>query len=79
MQTMTFKIPGPIREKLNTYSRKKGLSKSEIMRKALLNFFSSDKEGKKGSFFDLSSDIAGSISGKPYLSTRKPCQNGYGI
>jgi predicted transcriptional regulator len=78
MDTMTLKVPDIIKEKLNTFSKKKGLSKSEIIRKALLEYLDKDEVVKQGSFVDLAMDLAGSVSGKPDLSSNKEYLNKYG-
>ena len=78
MDTLTFKVPEIIKEKLNTYAREKGLSRSEILRNALVAYFSNDDQIGEGSFFDFSKDIAGSINGVSDLSINKDYLNGYG-
>ena len=56
MDTLTLKIPGAIKEKLNTYSKRKGLSKSQIVRNALLEYFEASDLAKQGTFYDLAQD-----------------------
>ena len=78
MDTLTLKIPGAIKEKLVTYSKRKGLSRSEIVRNALLEYFDSDDSEKQGTFYDLAKDLAGSVKGTSDLSTNKEYFSGYG-
>ena len=78
MDTLTLKIPEIIKEKLKTYSKRKGLSRSEIVRNALLEYFDKDEPEKQGSFYDLAKDLAGSVKGSPDLSTNKEHFSGYG-
>ncbi len=78
MNTLTLKIPDVIKEKLKTYSRRKGLSKSEIVRNALLDYFERDDLEKQGTFYDLAKDLAGSVKGSSDLSTNKEYLSGYG-
>ncbi len=78
MDTLTLKIPGIIKEKLKTYSKRKGLSKSEIVRNALLDYFDKDDLDKQGTFYDLAKDLAGSVKDAPDLSTNKEYLSGYG-
>lgn len=78
METLTLKITGIIKEKLRTYSKRKGLSKSEIVRNALNEYFEKDDFEKQGTFFNLASDLAGSVDGPPDLSTNKEHLSGYG-
>ncbi len=78
MYTLTLKIPDIIKEKLKTYSKSKGLSKSEIVRKALLEYFEKDDFEKQGTFYDLAEDLAGSVEGPSDLSTNKEYLSEYG-
>ena len=78
MVTLTLKISEGIKEKLKTYSRKKGLSKSEIVRNALIDYFERDDLEKQGTFYDLAQDLAGSVKSASDLSTNKEHLSGYG-
>jgi len=78
LNTLTLKIPEVIEEKLNSYSKRKGLSRSEIVRNALLDYFDKDNLDKQGSFYDLAKDLAGSIKEKDDLSVNKEYLGGYG-
>ncbi len=77
MDTLTLKIPEEINQKLRAYSKNKGLSKSEIVRNALVEYFDKDNI-KKGSFYDLAKDLAGCVQEAPDLSTNKKYLSGYG-
>jgi predicted transcriptional regulator len=78
MDTMTLKIPDVIKEKLKKFSEKKGISKSEIVRNALIEYLDKDDIIKKGTFMDLAADLAGSVDEKADLSTNKKYLNNYG-
>ena len=78
MDILTLKIPEAINEKLKTYSRRKGLSKSEIVRSALLEYFDKDEFKRQGTFYDLAKDLAGSVEDSSDLSSNKEHLNGYG-
>ncbi len=78
MDTLTLKVPDIIKEKLKLISEKKGVSRSEIVRNALLEYFSHDELGEKGSFLDFSKDLAGSVAGPSDLSTNKDYFERYG-
>ncbi len=78
MDTLTLKVPEIIKKKLNSFAKKKGLSRSEIIRSALLEYFSRDELDKKGTFLELSKDLAGSVDGPPDLSVNKNYLDGYG-
>ena len=78
MDILTLKIPDVIKEKLKSYARRKGLSRSEIVRNALLEYFERDELEKQGTFYDLAKDLAGSVKGVSDLSTNKDHLSGYG-
>ncbi len=78
MDVLTLKVPEILKRRLNTYARKKGVSQSEIVRSALLQYFSQDEANNVGSFWDLSKDLAGSVEGPPDLSTNMDHLDGYG-
>ena len=78
MNTLTLKIPELLNTQLDSYAKKKGLSKSEIVRIALFEYFSRDDTEIKGSFLDLSKDLAGSIEAPSDISANKNYLEGYG-
>jgi predicted DNA-binding protein len=78
MDTLTLKIPDALKEKLKSYSKKLGISKSDIVRDALVEYLEKDEMKKQGSFYDLAKDIAGSVRGASDLSTNKKHLDGYG-
>jgi len=78
MDTMTLKIPDVIKEKLKNFSKKKGVSKSEIVRNALIEYLDNDDVIKKGTFMDLAMDLAGSVDEKQDLSINKKYLKEYG-
>ncbi len=78
MNTLTLKVPELLNIQLNSYAKKKGLSKSEIVRIALLEYFARDHTRFEGSFLDLSEDLAGSIEAPSDLSSNKDYLKGYG-
>ena len=50
MDTMTLKIPDILKEKIKNYSKRNGLSKSEIVREALIQYFDKNDIKKKVHF-----------------------------
>jgi hypothetical protein len=78
MKTLTLKILQIFEARLNVVALKNGLSRSEIVRRALVEYFSRDDVSNQGSFLDLSQDLAGSIEDSPELSTNKALFEGYG-
>jgi metal-responsive CopG/Arc/MetJ family transcriptional regulator len=78
MDTLTLKIPEALKSKLSRYAKQKGISRSEIVRKALSDFFSEDDIRLNGAFIDFSEDLAGTIEGPSDLSANKKYLDGYG-
>lgn len=78
MDTLTLKIPKELKTKLNRLAKEKGVSQSEIVRKALQDFISDDAFRLDGAFLDFAEDLAGSIEGPSQLSTDKKYLEGYG-
>jgi predicted nucleic-acid-binding Zn-ribbon protein len=78
MNTLTLKVPDVLNTQLNSYARQKGLSKSEIVRMALSEYFSKDNITFEGSILDLSEDLAGSIEAPSDISINKDYLEGYG-
>lgn len=78
MKTITLKLPEFLEARLNHTAQKSGLSKSEIVRRALDAYFSREQTVPSGSFLDLARDMAGAIAGPADLSTNKSYLDGYG-
>ena len=78
MKTLSLKLPEILENQLDIFARKNRMSRSEIVRRALLEYFSRDEVNRSGSFLDLARDLAGSIEGPSDLSTNKDYLKGYG-
>ena len=78
MDILTLKVPEMIKTQLNSLAKKRGLSKSDIVRRALVEYFSKDNVALSGSFLDLAEDLAGTIKASSDLSTCKANLEGYG-
>jgi len=78
MDTLTLKVPDVIKTQLNSAAKKQGMSKSDIIRQALIEYFSKDTMTVSGSFLDLAEDLAGTIKASADLSTNKAHLEGYG-
>ena len=78
MKTLTLKLPEILESKLNSIAHKSGLSRSEIVRNALTEYFSRDDLNRSGSFLDLARDLAGSIEGPSDLASNKSHMEGFG-
>jgi len=77
MEILTLKIPIALKSKLSSHARQKGTSQSEIVRKALTDFFQKDDLRLNGSV-DYAQDIAGSAEGTEDLSSNKKYLDDYG-
>jgi len=78
MNTLTLKISSGIKEKLKSYSKRIGLSRSEVVRNALIYYFEMNEQNNQGTFYDLAKDLAGSVKSASDLSTNKKYLSGYG-
>jgi len=78
MSTLTLKVPDVLNSQLNCYAKQKGLSKSEIVRIALVEYFSRDNIKYEQSILDFSEDLAGSIEAPSDISTNEDYLEGYG-
>jgi predicted transcriptional regulator len=78
MHTLTLKVPELLHTRLNRYAKQKGLSKSEIVRLALQNYFSQEAGVRGASIYDLAQDLAGSVEAPADLSANKANLEGYG-
>lgn len=78
MDTLTLKVPEIIKTQLNSAAKKQGLSKSDIVRQALVEYFSKGTMTVSSSFLDLAEDLAGTIKASDDLSTNKKHLEGYG-
>lgn len=78
MKTLTLKLPEILESKLNNIAHKSGLSRSEIVRNALTEYFSNEDLRNSGSFLDLARDLVGSIEGPSDLASNKSHMEGFG-
>jgi len=78
MDTVTFKIPNEIRERLAAYARETGVSKSEVLRQALQEYLANSDHIVEDSFGALTADLAGSLDGPEDLATNPKYMEGFG-
>jgi metal-responsive CopG/Arc/MetJ family transcriptional regulator len=81
MTTLSLKVPKKLEARLTTAARRRGTTKSALVREALDRFLSGDenKPNKAAvSCMDLASDLAGCISGPKDLATNKRYMRGFG-
>jgi len=63
MRTITCKLPEKLDAELSDAARRQGVSKSDLVRKALENQVSGRRNGKKCRAFDLVGNLGGSLKG----------------
>ncbi|MEW6666671.1 MAG: ribbon-helix-helix domain-containing protein [Thermodesulfobacteriota bacterium] len=78
MKTIAIKLPDSLLAQLETAAREGDENRSALVRKALEEFLSSKRKGKKPSCLDLARDLAGSVVGPSDLSTNRAHMDGYG-
>lgn len=78
MKTLTLKIPEKLEAPLTMVAEKRGLNKSEIVCRALIESFSDTKVNRSGTFLDLAQDLAGTINGSKDPSSNKDYFDNYG-
>jgi predicted transcriptional regulator len=78
MKTLTLKIPEILQVQLEAFARAKGLSRSEIIRRALREYISRDGIEKSGTVLELGKDLAGSVEGPSDLSVNETHLKDYG-
>ena len=78
MKTLSIKIQESLLEKLDSTVRKRGESRSVIIREAIESIIDGENQIGKGSCLDLAKDLAGTIKGKEDLSFNKKLMEGYG-
>lgn len=78
MVTLTVKLPDALAAKLEALVRRRGQSRSEIVRDAIERFVDEGPEAGKGSALDLVRDLKGVVKGPKDLSTNPKYMKGYG-
>ena len=78
MKTVTFKLPENISNAVETAADKRGVSKSDLIREALVEYLANADSTSKNSFTALSKDLIGVADGPPDLSSNDKHMQGYG-
>ncbi len=71
MRTLSLKIPEMLYGDLTALAELRGVSKSELVRKALTDLFERQRVPARGSALALLEDLVGSTEGPDDLSTNK--------
>ncbi|MGA2939946.1 MAG: ribbon-helix-helix domain-containing protein [Syntrophobacteraceae bacterium] len=78
MKTISIKLPDDLLAKIQYAAKKRGGTRSEVLREALEEFLSKGKNQSTGSCLDRARDLAGCVQGPPDLSTNPAHMDHYG-
>ncbi len=78
MKTLTLKLPESLDSRLTAAARRRGESRSAVVREALEALLGGDDGGRAGSCLDLAADLAGCVAGPGDLSVNPEHLRGYG-
>jgi len=78
MKTLSLKLPELLFEQLASIAKKRGESKSALVREAIKLITGENHHLRNGSCLDIAKDLAGSVAGPKDLSSNKKHLRGYG-
>lgn len=78
MATMTLKVPQQLERDLSRVAKTRGISKSELVRRAAVAYIAEPKAKSYISALDRAGDLVGCFSGTPDLSTNPKYMKDYG-
>jgi hypothetical protein len=78
MKTFSLKLPPSLSAKLNRLAKKRGQTKSEIVREALEQFFNGERTIPPGSALEAAGPWIGCVEGPGDLSTNPKYMEGFG-
>lgn len=78
MATISVKIDDQLDRKLEAIARRRGTTKSAVLRESLERAVEAQGEEGIGSCLELASDLAGAVKAAPDLSTDRRHMAGYG-
>ena len=78
MKTLSLKLPESLLEKLDSTARRRGESRSALLREAIETVIEGESQIRDGSCLDLAKDLAGCVNGPEDLSFNKRRMDGYG-
>ena len=78
MKTITCKLPEKLDAELEAVAQEEGLSKSDVVRKALEDRIGSRRGKKSPRAYDLVKDLSGSVKGPADLLTNPKYMEGFG-
>ncbi len=78
MKTLSLKLPETLFEKLDSTAKKRGESRSHLLREAIKMVISGENHEPDGSCLNMAKDLAGCVKGPEDLSFNKARLDGYG-
>ena len=78
MTTISLKVPETLAIRLEDTARRRGVSKSVLIRSALEVYLQTNTAEEPGSALSQAADLAGSLSGPQDLSTNKTYLRNFG-
>lgn len=78
METITFKCPEKLVNKLKSESKRRKIPKSDLIRKALEFYLSQTGLVAQVSVYSMSKDLCGAVNGSEDLSANSSHLEGYG-
>ena len=78
MKTLSLKLPSALDAQIAATAKRRGVSKSALVREALECFLANGRVVKRKSALDLLGDLCGCIEGPGDLSTNPEHMRGYG-
>lgn len=78
MGTLTVKLSQPLQAKLDALVKRRGRSKSDLVREAIERLVSESGKQERLTVHDLLKDLKGSVRGPKDLSTNPKYLRGYG-
>jgi len=78
MKTISLKLPDSLDARVAGTARRRGVSKSALVREALEAYLTNGRTGTRKSVLDLVGDLRGCVEGPRDLSTNPKHLKGYG-
>ena len=78
MKTFTLRLNEALYAKVLSTSKRRKMTRSEVVREALALCFEKGNDSSKGSAFELAHDLAGTVVGPTELSVNKTHLKGFG-
>lgn len=78
MKTISLKVADPFEVELSALAQERGVSKSALVREALVTYMRRDGGAHDKSALSLVADLAGTLSGPEDLSVNKDYMRGFG-